>query len=333
MITGPSLNSLLQLHELFHIQQYLEHLADSWHREERTDCKYVSGQSNNCRIAKAKFALRTQIDDLKLPPPPPHRCRAEWLLLIWKADPLRPEPADQRPEGDAYRLGRETQPSLPGSRDQHLHLQPLSGSCDQGAVPWSLGQHHLHDACRVSAAGGGQQDCGQRERARSERGAEAGSGEGVSPAGGLRTERGLRCGRGHGSLWPPVNWTRPPPVCLHDWEFCTLTKANKPHTAYFILKCKAKAVFDGTGIKCKEFFRTKRWKLLHRSSNCDWTADNNILGLSGCANREASQSSIQMLSETTSSQLTCKHSSRKWAVEVVPWFSFFCCTINIQSMK
>lgn len=134
-----------------------------------------------------------------------YRCRAEWFMFIWEADPLRPESGNKRPQSESHHPGRETQPSLPGSSDQHLPYQSLSGSFDQGTVPWNPGQHHLHDACWASAAGGGSKNCGQWEHLRPQWGAKAGSGEGVSPAGGLWTERGLCCRRGHGPLWPMLN--------------------------------------------------------------------------------------------------------------------------------
>lgn len=195
---------------------------------------------------------------LKCPPllhPPPnlHRCRAEWLVLIRKADSLCPEPGNQQPEGESYYLGRETWPSLPGPRDWHLHHQSIPGSCDQGSLPWSPGQRHLDDARRASAAGGGPQDCGQWERARSERSAKTGSGEGVPSAGGIRTERRLCFGRGNDSLWPPLNWNRYPVLSVYMTENfahqlkLTLTNLTQ---LIFILNLKEKAVFDRIEIQC-----------------------------------------------------------------------------------
>lgn len=121
-------------------------------------------------------------------------------MYVREADWLCTEPGDQRLDGESHHPWGATQPPPPGSGHQHLRLQPFPWSRVQSTLPWRGEQRHLHDASGAPAAGRGPQNRGERKRTGSQRGAQAGGGEGVSSAGGLRTERRLCCGRGHGPL-------------------------------------------------------------------------------------------------------------------------------------
>lgn len=73
-------------------------------------------------------------------------------MLIREADPLCPESGNQRPPSESHHPRGETRPTLPGSGDQHLPQQSLSGQRDQGIMPWNSKKHLHHDVSRPSAA-------------------------------------------------------------------------------------------------------------------------------------------------------------------------------------